>query len=1498
MFIPAMTRSQTATFLALSLLAVTGCPTPTPTDMEAPTVVRTVPDRDAVGVATNAKISIEFSEKLDPASVNADSVQLLSGTNGVSAAVIYDEGTNKAELAPAAMLSENREYTVSVSTTVSDLAGNTLKAPYTWKFTTVGNAPNVVSTAPADQAMNVPRDSQVRFTFDKPIDQASLTGNLTLVDGAMAAVPATVAWSDATLTATITPTNGLAEGGMYIATAKAAIKGTNGFNLPADRVVSFTVVNDAPAVLSTVPADMAMSVALDTALSARFSEAIEASTLTGNTFFLREGANMIAATPMLDAAGTTATLTPGAPLLEGRTYTVTLTTEVKDRFMNPLAAAKTWSFTTLATVPAITSILPANNMTGVSGNAPVRVTFSEAMDPATLTAASFQVMAGAVAVPGTRVWDAPSRTVTFQPTGAFPGGATITVRLTTAVKDPSGIGIASDYVSSFTVSNAPSVSMSSPAPNDTGVPLGAAVTLTFSTAMDVASLTNANVWVENAMGAKLAAAYTPGATSLTMQPMAMFIESRVYTVVVSTAVRSATNVPFAAEYRYAFTTSGIPPQISAVTPANDAADVSVSSAVTVLFDEDMDTATFTAMGFQLSDGANDVPGAITAMGNRTLVFTPAAKLREQHRFTVRVTSAVTDAAGNALAAPAVSHFTTEALPRLVSVSPVNGATGVALDAKIVLKLSEDIASMIRVTGVGATMTEAVTITNAAGARVDGAVTYSSATHTAVIRPQSAGADISWQANARYTLQLDGSKFLDANNNAVEGSWVLSFVTGSATDSTPPALVTSDPTNGATGISRSATIWAQLSEQISPASVSASTVRVLDGAAQLPGSVAYDPATRRVSFTPAGLMPASRALSFEIGAVADLSGNAKAATNTIGFTTADNLAPGIASSVPADGAMNVPVNSAVRIAFTEGIDDRTLSITSSAGPGTVVYDPASASALFVPNANFTGGAVVTLTIAPGLEDDEGSATAAPLTLAFTAVANSSQDVTAPAVQSIIPADAAMGVAALQPVTITFSEPMRPATLNASSYTFRERMGPNVLHRASFSPAGDQLVLTPLDALKGGVTYEVVLDTGMQDLAGNALASVTRSFTVESARPTVSTTGPASGSTVGSGVQVSVVFSEALDPSSIGPSTFGVTLASSPVLGAISYDAASRTAVFQPSRPLADGMHTVTLQAASIKDLAGNALTPSSGMIYSFNFTVSSAGPSVSMATPCGTQVDVDDLGATTVTVRFDRNVRRAGGAALDGSALKLQLMGADQAVMVAHTADTDTATLTPSAPLQAGQTYSVVATTVVLASNTNAPMASQYSCTFTTQRVVFQDGVNDTVTAGYTLTGSNGGNLWQRVNSGDDQRSSIVWRGGSMSDTQNYSRECTSGLQGAAQDRVITLEKQVDLTGYTQAEARFFAMDDVQRMGAADEGRFIVNDGTDHVIKVYTGQNAANPYVREGKGSGNLTPYVNRTVRLKWQLVIRGHSAGLTGNCNNAPAGRKGLFVDDIVVVGQ
>jgi hypothetical protein len=86
--------------------------------------------------------------------------------------------------------------------------------------------------------------------------------------------------------------------------------------------------------------------------------------------------------------------------------------------------------------PVVLSVSPVNGSTDVPVNAVVTATFSEAMDPATLTTATFKVNDGTSDIPGTV--DYAGNTATFTPSVALAENTVYTATLTTGVKDSSG----------------------------------------------------------------------------------------------------------------------------------------------------------------------------------------------------------------------------------------------------------------------------------------------------------------------------------------------------------------------------------------------------------------------------------------------------------------------------------------------------------------------------------------------------------------------------------------------------------------------------------------------------------------------------------------------------------------------------------------------------------------------------------------------------------------------------------------------------------------------------------------------------------------------------------------------------------------------------------------------------------------------------------------------------------------------------------------------------
>ena len=217
-----------------------------------------------------------------------------------------------------------------------------------------------------------------------------------------------------------------------------------------------------PTVASVTPAAAATDVGFGTNVSATFSESLDPASVTTSSFVLRDGSGTAVAASA-SASRSTATLDPTASLSPSTSYTATLTggsTGVKDLAGNALAADYSWSFTTAAadtTPPAVASVTPAAAATGVGFGTNVSATFSESLDPASVTTSSFVLRDGSGTAVAASV-SASGSTATLDPTASLSPSTSYTATLTggsTGVKDLAGNALAADYSWSFTTAVAP-----------------------------------------------------------------------------------------------------------------------------------------------------------------------------------------------------------------------------------------------------------------------------------------------------------------------------------------------------------------------------------------------------------------------------------------------------------------------------------------------------------------------------------------------------------------------------------------------------------------------------------------------------------------------------------------------------------------------------------------------------------------------------------------------------------------------------------------------------------------------------------------------------------------------------------------------------------------------------------------------------------------------------------------------------------------------------------
>lgn len=210
----------------------------------------------------------------------------------------------------------------------------------------------------------------------------------------------------------------------------------------------------APTVSHTVPLNADLNAMTNSKITATFSENMDPATITGTTFTLMNTTLGTAVTGNVTyAAGAkTAIFAPTATLPINTAFTATITTAATDVAGNALAVAKTWSFATVtatdAAAPTVSSTTPVDLATDVSINANIVATFSEAMDPSTITSVTFTLKQGATPVSGAVTYVGTN--AIFNPTSNLATNTTYTATVTTGVMDLAGLQLTADKVWTFT----------------------------------------------------------------------------------------------------------------------------------------------------------------------------------------------------------------------------------------------------------------------------------------------------------------------------------------------------------------------------------------------------------------------------------------------------------------------------------------------------------------------------------------------------------------------------------------------------------------------------------------------------------------------------------------------------------------------------------------------------------------------------------------------------------------------------------------------------------------------------------------------------------------------------------------------------------------------------------------------------------------------------------------------------------------------------------------
>ncbi|MCA1614546.1 MAG: Ig-like domain-containing protein [Acidobacteria bacterium] len=1292
-------------------------------DNTRPVVTASNPVNGATGVGANATVQIRFDERLNPATINSSTFIIFPASTGVAvpAAVTPAADRRGATLTPASPLALGTTYFVQAFG-IADLAGqelNFFQSSFTTALGPDTTAPTVTAVNPPNGATGVPVNARVIVRLSEPVSPVSLGANaLTLTQGG-AAVAGTVALSSDRTTLTFTPQNALAVSTAY-AVGVAGFTDQAGNPVAAFNSTFTTGASNAadttrPSVNSVTPFDGASLVPVNTTVSLTFSEALNPTSVGPNTVRVFTQSNGIDIPGAYVTSGATLTFTPSAPL-PASTRMVVQVSGVEDLAGNTSNFFQSF-FDTAAMAdnvrPQVIGVTPPDGTAAVGPNAQVVLTFSEPIDPATISANNFALFAGGTRLSANVSRASDNRTVSL---GAqLPPASLITVVVTSDVRDISGNHL-SDFRSQFTTApsfdtDRPSVISQRPANGATGVPLDTGVVLYINMPLDPATIPGALHVSQNGALVAGTASVSGGGKVVRFTPAAPFQTGALVQVFLDTSAKDTAGNALN-NYQGSFTTlastAATAPQVVRTSIGNSS-NVVLNPVLEVEYNEPLDPTTVNATSVTLrrNDGTQTlVPGTVTLVrGGRVVRFVPGAQLAPSASYFFRVARAVKDLDGASPSFDSTFFFTTgtaadTTAPQVSLISPPDGAAGAGVNAQVHFRFSEPINPL--------SVTNQTALLTAGGAAVPATISFSIGDRDVFLVPHAPLPEAT-----QVSVKIEGVEDLAGNPVVVK---TIQFTTGTDADIEGPHVMRATPFNGATDVPVNTVITLETDEPVDPLTVDRNSFNVRDNITfdTVPGTFSVSPDGRTISYVPDQPLAVGRSHSvfFNRQGMLDYAGNFVTGTN-YSFTTSfepDTTPPQVTGVSPPAGLTGVPVNAEVVVQFSEPLDSRSVSqvVLSAGGAAVPVTRTLSAGNRLLslrPDTLLSPQTLYTLNAA-GVKDLAGNALASPFSSTFTT--GTGADLIRPTVTGVNPANGATGVGTNATVIVSFSERVDALSVNSSNFIIHpQSTGVPAQGAVAVAPDGRSATFTLAAPLALSTTY-IVQVFGITDLTGQDInffqSSFTTALAADTTPPTVVAVSPPNGTTgVPVNARVELRVSEPVNPLSVSGNSVIVSQGGTTVAGSVALSSDRTTLTFTPTNPLAAST-AYTVNAAGFRDQAGNQVA---AFASSFNTAASATPdttrPSVNSITPGNDAAFVPVN--TTIVVTFSEAVNPTTAHA-DSIHVTVTQTGAK--VAGSFNVSGATVTFTPAGPLPPSTRMSVVISGVEdLAGNTNNFFSSNF-----------------------------------------------------------------------------------------------------------------------------------------------------------------------------------------------
>lgn len=1284
----------------------------------------------------NTQISLRFNQPLDPATAPSGIVVSASNVPVTGQFTFSPDGT-VATFAPASNLAANTRYLVSYTTALQNQAGAPLANPGTLSFTTgTGtSSPNPYPVAfPPEQASDVATNVIPTITFQQPIDLTSVSADgIVLIGPSGNRVPGTAAISKDLMTYSFTPASLLLPNSSYSWTASANLASITG--LSAQGLGGYFTTGPStvspPHETAVSPVNQSTGVPENTEVAVQFDQPIDPGSVDANSITVTsaKGVFVTPGSVMLGADGRSViwSLPSGITLSANTTYSVQASgvSGEGSGTSQPFSS----SFTTGSTVSGpvccelqLLSITPANGATGVASNSPVKLTFNKTLDPTSLTGASVTASADNTAIPGS--WTANGPVAAFAPSVPYPPASTISVSLN-GVRDYTGsvTNVQSTFVTAdFTDKQSFQITAVTPTNGQTGVPVATYPTVTFSSPVNVASLSipGAVQFFEgdSELGFPGVYSVSQNGKTVTLQPQ-QFSASTI-TVLMNSSVQDLYGNSLQ-PYRWSYTTG------TRAAPSGPAVERTLPTGLVPVPANSPIEFFLAAPGVDPSTVSNGVSVTVNgvvfegtaslAQNGQLIVWQPAEPYPAGANVSFFLNS-VTDLNGNPVSGSGsftVIGTVLAAPPQVASFNPYYNQT-VAPNALIEIELSEPVLA----TSVNSSD---VQVLNANNSPVSGTLTITGQNGTVIQFVPSAALG----AGSYQLLLNQGTQKVTNTAGLPAPAFSSAFAVSGFADHAVPAVILTVPPAGAT-VGTNAVLTIQLSKAIDAVTVNSSTVQLLQGSVSIPLGFSFDTTRQSLIITPQQALAPDTSYTISLTGVYD--SDSRVLPNwTSTFSTGsgpDLTGPMLVDNVLQGGTL--ALNEAIVLPFNKPIAPGTVNgnniqveerYSTTPVPGTWSLSPDGETITFVPAQPWAPDSAYTVTMSGSVTDVTGN----PATLGggifqfFTDITG----VAAPLqVQSVNPPSSATNVPLNALIQVGLNNPI--AVIPPGSVTLTQG-GHQVAITVSLSYTGQVINVTPSQLLLPQTTYTLTV-SGLSDPAGNKLKApfatqFTTGVTGDSVSGAITAVNPGSGAT---GISISdpitVYLNTPIDPTTFNPFILGlVDDLGSPVVGTTTISADHKSVAFQPAQKLIAGVQytasfCTNTAVSTCVDENGNTISG-----YSWSFTTggsTQSRPSVKLVSPPNGSSNVPEN--AQILVQFSAPIN--AGAVSSANLTVTDKSGHVVPGTISARADGISLLFTPSTALAAGTTYTVSISGIY---DQNGNLSTPFTSSFTTAATIQTPG---------------------------------------------------------------------------------------------------------------------------------------------------------------------------------